>query len=151
MSTLEESWTEPPSATTDQTPPDLAGLYPEHPIHVKVVDVASQNVAPEFVGMATWVVQLAGSGNPTQLLQHRYHRYKAKMIWTIPAATTVWLDNKPDSLSNPNPPATKASLTGPLASWIMPEYDGQQPLYAVFTGTGPVTVTVFDESYGTSQ
>jgi hypothetical protein len=151
VSTLEEGWTDPPSKTTDQTPADLAGLYAEHPVHVKVVDTASERVAPEFTGMATWVVQQAGSGNPTQLLQRNYHRYKAKMVWTIPASTTVWLDNKPDSLSNPVPPATKASFTGPLASWVMPEYDGQQSLYAVFTGTGPVTVTVIDESYGTVQ
>ena len=149
--TLDQAWVEGPSHETDQTPPDIAGLYPEKPVHVKVVDTATERVAPEFTGMATWNVQLAGSGNPTQLLQRRYHRYKAKMVWNIPAATTVWLDNKPDSLSNPQPPATKASFTGPLTAWVMPEYDGQQPLYAVFTGTGPVTVTVIDESYGTVQ
>jgi hypothetical protein len=149
--TLEQGWLEPPSATTDQTPPDLAGLYPEHPVHVKVVDAQTQRDAPEFTGWDTWTIVQAGSGPATQLCQHRYHRYKAKIIWNIPATTTVWLDNKPDAITNPVPPATKAQLTGPLTNWVMPDYDGQQPLYATFTGTGPVTAMVIDESYGTVQ
>jgi hypothetical protein len=149
--TLDQEWTEGPTHSQDQTPPDIMGLYPEHPIHVKVVDTQNERVAPEFTAWETWSVIQAGAGNATQLCQRRYHRYKAKLIWNIPAATTVWLDNKPDSLTNPIPPATKGSLTGPLTSWTMPDYDGQQPLYATFTGTGPVTVLVIDESYGTVQ
>jgi len=148
--TLDQAWAEPPSATQDQDP-GLAGLSPEHPVHVKVVDVASQRVAPEFTGWDTWTIVQAGTGPPTQLCQHRYHRYKAKIIWNIPAATTVWLDNTPNGISNPVPPATKAQLTGPLTAWVMPDYDGQQPLYATWTGTGPVTAVVIDESYGTVQ
>lgn len=146
--TLDQSWTEGPTASQDQTPPDIVGLYPEHPLHVSVVATETENVAPEFAGWQTWQPILAGSGNPTQLLQRRIKRFKAYMIFTVPASTTVYLANKPDSLSTPTPAATVASLTGPLTAYVFPNYEAQQPVYAVYTGTGPVSVLVLDESYG---
>lgn len=148
--TIEQAW-EQASEQTDQTPPDIAGTSSSHPVHVKVVDVANERVAPEFTAWRTFSLLAAGSGNPEQLCQKRYYRYKAKLIWTIPASTVVYLDSKPDSLSNPVPPSTLGQLAGPLTAWVMPDYDGMQPLYASFTGAGPVTVTVIDESYGTVQ
>lgn len=147
---LDSSWVDA-SRKQDQTPPDVAGLTPQNPIHVKVANTQTERVAPEFTGWRTWAVLAAGSAQPVQICQRRYHRYKAKLIWTIPSATTVYLDNKPDSLSSPVPAPTLGQLAGPLTTWVMPDYDGQQPLYAVFTGAGPVTVTVIDESYGPVQ
>lgn len=146
--TLDQSWTEPPSFSQDQTPPDIVGLYKEHPLHVSVVATETENVAPEFAGWQTWLPILAGSGNPTQLLQRRIKRFKAYMIFTIPASTTVYLNHRPDELSNPVPPSTTAQLTGPLTAYVFPNYEAQLPVYAVYTGTGPVSVLVLDESYG---
>lgn len=145
--TLDYSWQE--RADQDNTMP-VQGETPEHPVHVKVTDTQSQRVAPEYTAWQTMSVVQAGTGVATQICPHRYHRYKAKMMWTIPASTVVYLDNKPDALSGPTPPPSVAQLTGPITAW-MPDYDGQQALYAVYTGTGPVAVTVMDESYGTVQ
>lgn len=146
--TLDQAWTEGPSHEQDQTPPDIIGLYKEHPLHVSVVATETENVAPEFAGWATWLPILAGSGNPTQLLQRRIKRFKAYMIFTIPANTTLYLANTPNPLANPVPPSTTASLTGPLTGYVFPNYEAQQPVYAVYTGTGPVSALVLDESYG---
>lgn len=118
------------------------------PIDVRVVYTESENVAAEFTALQTWPVPLAGSGQPVQVCPHRYHRYKAKFTLTVPAATTLYLATKPDPLNVAVPSVFQYAI-GPGQS--VPDYEGQQPLYAVFTGTGPVNISVMDMSYGKVQ
>ncbi len=148
--TTDYGWTEEPFNSQDQEPvPD--GMSAQRPVHVKVVATESQRVAPEFAGMQTVYVGLAGTDQPTQICPHRYHRYKCKFLWSIPADTIVYVATKPDALGSPAPPPTIYQLTPSSYFGTMPDYDAQEPLYAVYTGTGPVTVSVMDESYGTVQ
>lgn len=120
---------------------------------VKVEFEETQQVAPEFGALATWPVTQAGSSQPTQLCPHRYHRYKCKFAVTIPANTVLYLATKPDPLNSLTPGATANSgfLFSLVAGQSIPDWEGQQPLYAVFTGTGPVSVAVMDMSYGKVQ
>ncbi len=150
---LDQDWTESPfsGGTYEQEQAPMLGEMPHHPLHVKVVDTQNQNVAAEFTAWSNQQPVLAGSGVATQLCPHRYHRDTCKMIINVPATTTVYFANKPDALSSPAPPSTVAQLTGPLTNFRLPDYEGQQPLYAVYTGTGPVTVFVQDETYGIVQ
>jgi hypothetical protein len=150
--TVDQNWTESPfvegESTYAQEENPMLGEMPNHPLHVKVVDTQTQQVAPEFAALSTWQPIVAGTGVATQILPHRYHRHKAKFVWNIPANTIVYVSNKPDALSSPNPPATVYQIT---TGQNQPNWESQQPMYAVYTGTGPVSVAVVDESYGTVQ
>ncbi len=77
---LDEDWVESPfsEGTYAQEENPMLGEMPGHPLHVKVVDTQSQNVAAEFAAWSTIPVPLAGVGNPAQLCPHKYHRVKAK-------------------------------------------------------------------------
>jgi hypothetical protein len=148
---VDADWQESPfsEGSYAQNEEPLLGEMPHKPIHVKVVDTQSQSVAPEFAALAT-VQPVAAGQVPTQLIPHRYHRYKTKFTWTIPTGFTVWIATKPDSISSPTPPPTVYQLA---PGQNQPDYDGQQPLYAVYTGngTGLPQVSIMDESYGTVQ
>lgn len=117
----------------------MLGEMPNHPLHVKVVATESQDVAPEFAAWSTQYPVQAGQGVATQLCPHRYHRYKTEFNWYIPPGYTIYLANKPDPLSSPTPAVTQFQLT--YANGDMPDYHGQQPLYAVYTYTAPTITT----------
>ena len=119
--------------------------YPQIPHALVEVVGQGQRVAPEFNPWSSFSIPLAGSASPIQILQRRYHRYKAKFTPNIPAATTLYFANTPQVLMAPAIPSTVAAF---ITGQNIPDYDGMQPLYAVYTGTGPVTITVLDESYG---
>jgi hypothetical protein len=132
---VDPNWTESPfsSGAYAQEQNPMLGEMPEHPLHVKVVSTASEQVAAEHTALTSFSPPLAGSANPVQICPHKYHRLKAKSLWTIPLGYTVWLAHKPDGLSTPTPATTNFQLVNGM---VMPDYDGQQPLYAVYTGTG---------------
>jgi hypothetical protein len=122
-------------------------------IPVEIKHSETENIAP---GSASWMsypivsaAQITGGGGlrPTQVCTHKYHRYKAKFTVTIPAATLVYVSNNENSLMSNALGVT--AVYGPGQS--IPDYDAQQPVYMVFTGTGPVSITVLDESYKNVQ
>jgi hypothetical protein len=132
---VDPDWQESPfsSGTFAQEQNPMLGEMPHHPLHVKVVDTQAQNVAAEFTAWSTQFPVVAGGGVATQLCPHRYHRLKAKFNWYIPPGITVWIANKPDPLSSPTPANSQYQLTS--TNGDQPDYDGQQPMYAVYTGT----------------
>jgi len=116
-------------------------------VPVKVVFDENEQIPPEFAAWSTWPIQVAGNGQATQLCPRRYHRYKAKMTVTIPTGgATVTIANKPDPLSTSNPQGWQLTYTAGI--FTLPEYDAQQPVYAVASVAG-VIISVLDESYGT--
>jgi len=129
-------WTDSPfgeASAFQQEQNPMLGEMPHHPLHVKVVDTENQNVASEFTAWSTQAPVQAGQGVATQLCPHRYHRNVTRFRWYIPPGITVWLANKPDPLSSPTPATTAYQLTSTMLP--QPDYEGQQPLYAVYTGT----------------
>lgn len=117
---------------------------------VKVEFAETQNVAPESTAWMTWQVAVLGvNTQPSQICTHKYHRHKAKFLWTIPANTTVYIDRVPDRLTS-NALATTFTITtgatGLQSASVLPEYDGQQAVYAIANNPG-VSVSVMDESY----
>jgi hypothetical protein len=146
---LDRGWQEDNPEEQNQDPtPDLLGWGPGKPVHVKVTNEQTQNVASEFSAWANIYPILAGSGVATQVAPHRYHRNELHWLITVPAGTTLWLANKPDPISTPTPAVTNFNITGPVTNMALPTYKGQQPVYATYTGTGPVTIMVSDETYG---
>lgn len=125
------------------------GEYPyPQPVPVTITDVQEQRVAPEATSWNTVNVQQVGvASNPSQLCPHAYHRYKMKTVWTIPAATTVYISRVPDHLMS----GALSNLFKLTTGQQLPDYDGQQPVYALYSGTGPVSVSVMDETYKTVQ
>lgn len=152
---LEEEWLEDYSETDN----DPGSLEYNRSQPVRVEFEQTQRVAPETASWSFFQVSIAlavggtGSFQPTQICPHRYHRYKAKFLWTIPANTTVYLDRVPDRLMSGALGTTfqvTTGATGLVSASVLPDYDGQQPLYAVATNAG-VTVSVMDESYKAVQ
>lgn len=122
----------------------------EQAVPVKVEFEQTQQVAPESTAWMYWPVAIVGqSDRATQLVPHRYHRYKAKMLWTVPAGVTVYIDQDNSRLTS-NSFGTTFQFTAPAAGFtsqqVLPDYDGQQPVYAMASGAG-VSVAVMDESY----
>lgn len=132
---LDQAWTDSPfsEGTYEQDQHPMLGEMPEHPLHVKVVATANEEVAPEHAALTTFPLPLAGTANPVQICPHRYHRMKAKFQCLVGLGYTVWLAHKPDALSTPTPATTNYQVVNGMS---LPDYDGQQPLYAVYTGTG---------------
>jgi hypothetical protein len=135
---LDQEWTDAPfssGGSYEQEENPMLGEMPHHPLHVKVVDAQTQEIAAEF---SAWTAQfpiLAGAGVATQICPHRYHRDSCRMAWSVPAGYTVFLANKPDYLSSPNPPTGSVyQITNGNNPALV--YEGQQPLYAVYTGAG---------------
>jgi hypothetical protein len=131
--TIEQGWENADDAQ-DQGAPTW---FPQ-PIPVKIVEALTENVAPESTSWLVFPIaaapQLSGGGSnqPTQLCPHRYHRYKAKFVCNIPGGYTVYVSRVVDYL-----------MSGALANQFqlingqnLPDYDGQQALYAVYANTG---------------
>jgi hypothetical protein len=141
---IERGWED-----ADQEQEQNATTWFPEAIPVKITETLTENVAPEATSWNSYSIaqapQLAGTGGtqPTQLCPHRYHRYKAKFIFNIPAATTVYIARVPDYLMSGAFGNAFALTTGQN----LPDYDGQQAMYAIYTGTGPVTVSVMDEGF----
>jgi hypothetical protein len=141
---IEQGW-EDADQQQDQGAPTW---FPEA-IPVKVMATETENVAPEATSWNSFGIaqapQQAGTGaaQPTQICPHRYHRYKAKFVFNIPAGTTVYIARVQDYLMSGAYGNAFALITGQN----LPDYDGQQAVYAVYTGTGPVTVSVMDEGF----
>lgn len=149
--TIQQDWEE-----SDEYQDQEASSYREN-VNVRPVKVEfeqTQNVAPESTAWMAWAIAVIGVGlQPTQICSHKYHRYKAKFLWTIPANTIVYLDRVADRLMSGALGTTFNIATGAAAiqsSVILPDYDGQQPLYAIANGPG-VFVSVMDESFKAVQ
>jgi hypothetical protein len=126
-------------------------------IPVRLVSEPRTRRSPEFAGWVTYTIQQAGTMTVapycTQLLQRRYQRYKAKFspcTWNA-GTTSVLFSSQPAGLSNPN--LSAAIVTG----WVMtatgltlPDYDAEQPLYAIAIG-GTATLSILDETYGDTR
>lgn len=129
---IEQGWED-----ADDSQEQSAESWFPQPIPVKIQRDETENVAP---GSASWMsyqvasaAQIGGGGGirPTQLCTHKYHRYKAKFLSSIPAGITVYLANSENALMGGS--FGFAYAVG--AGQNIPEYDAQQPLYAVYTGT----------------
>lgn len=131
---LEEGEYDWDEEAAEETPP---GLF-----RSSVVETNTEVQAPEFCSWTSFNVPLFPAY--VQVLQRRYHRYKAKFAVTVPATTILLISNDQSKLNS----ATSFQL---VAGQTLPDYDAQQPVYMSFTGTGPVVVSVMDEAYGLVQ
>jgi hypothetical protein len=95
---------------------------------------------PEFGSCMTWAVPQVGIGTPVQILQRQAGRFKAKLIVTN-AGTSIVFNSKLDPLQGANPQGFTVTAIGALPDW-----ESQQPLYAIATGAGG-SVSVWDETY----
>jgi hypothetical protein len=148
MSTLPGDWAEDePQAELVPTLDEWEGSTG---IPVRVMADETQRNSPEFCAWSNVTIGQAGTvSNPpycTAILQRRIRRFKAKFSPVVfgTGTTAVVFNNRPDPLTNPTNPQ----------GWIMvasgqtlPDYDAEQPLYAIAIG-GVATVSYFDESYG---
>lgn len=117
-------------------------VYPQQPIPVVAI---TENMAPEYGACMTWSVPQAGVGTnqPVQLLTRRTRRAQAKMFITaLGGATSVVLNSKLDPLQGGSPQGATFLAVGRLPDW-----ENQQPLWAIAVGGGPVTITIFDDTY----
>lgn len=125
----------------DEEPIDRG--FAQKPIPVKIAFNETERVAPEAAAHMTW--QLT-AGQPIRICPHAYHRYKAKFNVIYPAtgfATGIMLNKLQDPLTGTNP-------QGSLWGNTLPDYEGQQPLYAVAIG-GAATISVIDMTYKVVQ
>jgi hypothetical protein len=114
------------------------------PVPVIVQEVLSENLAADSTALMTWNIPAAPGY--VQILPHRYKRYKCQFVVNIPAATTLLIAKTPEALSGGST-TTAFAVTNATVPAGIPPYEGQQPLYAAFTGTGPVTVSVMDQGF----
>jgi hypothetical protein len=141
--------------STNLIPPDNAwsgetGVIQPEQVAVPVHIVGEpKRDSPEYCAFSTVTIQQAGTITAppycTQLLQRRYQRYKAKFFNIVfnTGATAVIFNSKPDALTGANPQGAQITV----ATNTLPDYDAEQPLYAVGIG-GTVTISYFDESFG---
>lgn len=150
---LEQEWIDAADYEQEQGPDAWSEM---RPIPVTIDRTENERVAPETVALTSWPVGTSGptGSGPTQICPHNYHRYKAKFTWVIPANTTVFIATDPTKLSSNAFGVAYQITVGATAitnsTQIMPEYDGQKPLYAVANNPG-VVVSVLDEGYKTVQ
>jgi hypothetical protein len=119
--------------------------YPGAAFEVQPVPVYSltEESAPEFGSCMTWSIPQNTAGLPVQMLNRRTRRAQAKLFITaMGGATSVVLNSKLDPLQGANPQGAIFLAVGRLPDW-----ETQQPLYAIAIGGGPVTIAVFDDSY----
>jgi hypothetical protein len=103
----------------------------------------SRREAPEFGSTMTWSVPQSGIGQPVQILTRRIRRYKAKiLVAALGGATSVMFNSNLDRLSLGVMQGFTVIIVG-----LIPDWESQQPLYAVAIGGGPATISVIDESY----
>jgi len=151
---IQEEWLESGQETG---PPDAWAEM--RPIPVKVQHDESELVSPQATSFNSYAIPLAptvggtGTLQPLQVCPHRYRRYKAKFLFTATGAVTIYVDKVIDRLMSNALGATfqiviPAALT--QSTQLMPEYDGEQPLYMVANAPG-ASVSVMDEGYKTVQ
>jgi hypothetical protein len=141
-----------------QWPPDPGEQYEEmmteqlEPavVNVRVMHDETIRVPPEFASCVTFPVPVVGAGSPVQILQRRYHRYKAKFLVNFPAAGTLYINTKFEQLTLPSPQGIQVVSAGALNNFIFPEYESMQPMWVIGSIAG-ITIGVMDESYGQVQ
>ena len=141
----------------DQFPQDPGEQYEEavteewEPavVPVRVMHDETIRIPPEFASCMTWAVPQVGVGQPAQILQRRYHRYKAKFLCIFPGAGTLYLNTKFEPVSNPSPQGFAVTAT---AAGIVPipEYEAMQGMWVIASIPG-IALSVLDESYGQVQ
>jgi hypothetical protein len=115
--------------------------YAAEPIRVAEV---SQRAAPEYGATMTWLIPQISAGTPVQILTRRLRRHKAKLTVTaLGGATSLVFSAIIDRLQGAVPQGFTWVGTGNLPDW-----ESQQPLYAIAVGGGPASISVIDESYG---
>lgn len=155
MTTLPGDWAEE-SGTEHDAPwePSEGEAYSPAVVPVKVMFDETERLAPGFATFITYTLQqtgLTGLG-PTQILQRRYKRFKAKFYLNFPGAGTVTINSKSEQLtSSPtNPIGFNITSAAAANNVAIPDYDGMPALYAIASIAG-VTISVMDESYGQVQ
>lgn len=145
---IERAWEE----SYNRTENDPGTLEYDRIRPVKVEFEQTERVAPDSTSWLQFGIAFLGSGGslqPTQVCPHRYHRYKAKFLFTGPAAAIIYVARIPDTLMS-GALGTTFSITigagGAVSAPLMQEYDGQQPVYMIASVTG-VSVSVMDEGY----
>lgn len=149
--TIEQSW-ENAGYEQEQSPDNWSELSP---IPVRVEHTDTERIAPEMGALTSWQIAVIGvSSAPTQLCPHRYHRYKAKFTWTLPANSIVYISTDQSKLMSNAFGMTYQIITGANAivnsTVIMPEWDAQKPLYAIANVAG-AQCSVMDEGYNVVQ
>jgi len=126
---------------TEEEPQVYEGAaYEAQPVPVYSL---TEDYAPEYGACMTWSVPQTTAGTPVPLLNRRTRRAQAKLFITaLGGATSVVLNSKLDPLQGASPQGMAFSAVGRLPDW-----ENQQPLYAIAVGGGPVTIAVLDESY----
>lgn len=154
MTTLPEEWAEDDNQS-ELVPLDEAWAETTgHLLRMLRETKQAEREAAQFAGWNTYTIGQAGtiSAPPyvTQILQRCYRRYKAKFgpCTFGTGCTAVWFNNDPSKLlSSPTVPnGWQMSTTG----LVLPDYDAQQPLYAIAIG-GIATLPALDESYGNER
>jgi hypothetical protein len=106
------------------------------------VTIETDNAAPEYGGCLTWVVPQAGVGTPIPIFNRRLRRFKGKLsVVALGGATSVVFNSVIDRLQGATPQGYTVLAVGALPDW-----ESQQPLYAIGVGGTP-TVSCIDESY----
>jgi hypothetical protein len=140
--TIEEQYYTGEGYIQDEPQEYPGATHLEQPIPVVSL---TENLAPEYGACMTWSVPQAGVGTnqPVQLLTRRIRRSQAKLFITaLGGATSVVLNSKLDPLQGLTPQGAVFLTIGRLPDW-----ENQQPLWAIALGGGPVTIAVFDDSY----
>jgi hypothetical protein len=114
--------------------------YAAEPVRVTEV---SERAAPEYGATMTWLIPQTTAGTPVQILTRRLRRHKAKLIITgLGGATSVVFSSVIDRLQGATPQGFTVNVVGALPDW-----ESQQPLYAIAVGGGPASISIIDESY----
>jgi hypothetical protein len=144
--TLPSQWPEDPGEEYEQA---VTEEWQPAVVPVRVMHDETIRVPPEFASCMTWPIQQIGVGQPTQILQRRYTRYKTKFLALFPGAGTLFLNTKFEPVSNPSPQGF--TVTAAAAGLVpIPEYEAMQGMWAIATIPG-VLLSVMDESYGQVQ
>lgn len=145
--TVEQGWQES-YAGADNEP--VAGDDFHRIKPVKVEFTQDIRVAPDSTAWTAFSIAVLGQATePTQVCPHKYHRYKAKFLFTGPAAAVIYVARNRDQLTS-GALGTTYSITigagGATSQPLMQEYDGQQAVYMAASVAG-VSVSVMDEGY----
>jgi hypothetical protein len=114
---------------------------------IPVVEM-SERRTPELASTMTWSIPATGGNNqPVQILQRTDHRFKAKVtIANLNGASSVLFSNTITTLQG-----TIASIPAGVATYQavgnLPDWESQQPLYAIAIGGAGAIVSVIDERY----
>lgn len=149
MSTLPEDWAEE-RYDSDFEPNVAESDYPVV-VPVRVVYTENENLPPGFASFMTYPIGQVNVSSPTQLLQRREHRFKAKYFLNFPAAGTITLNSKQEPLSkDASPQGFAVTVAAATQNFAMPDYDSSQPLFAIASIAG-CTIAIIDESFGQVQ